>query len=154
MLIYSQAAASRLNVGRMTTSTPQPSKGLSIGLWAVQGLLALMFVGTGLWKLATPIPELAAKMPWMGQVSPGFLYATAVFDLLGGLGVVLPSLTRIKPGLTVLAALGCGALMASAVVFHLSRGEGASTPFNLVVIALSLFVAWGRRAKAPIAPRA
>ena len=121
------------------------SKGLNVGLWVVQGLLSLTFVGTGLWKLLTPIPELAAKMPWMGQVSPGFLHATAVFDLLGGLGLVLPSVTGIKPGLTVLAGVGCAALMASAAIFHFSRGEGANTPFNFVVIALSLFVAWGRR---------
>lgn len=143
----------------MIASTPpasatRPSKGLNIGLWIVQSLLALTLVGGGLWKLATPIPELAAKMPWMGQVSPSFLYVTAVFDILGGLGVFLPSVTRIKPGLTVLAALGCVALMAAAIVFHFSRGEAAKTPFNFLLVALSLFVAWGRRAKAPIESRA
>lgn len=120
------------------------SKGLVVGLWVVQGLLALTFVGTGIWKLATPIAALAAMIPWAGQVSPTFLYITAVFDLLGGLGVILPTLTGIKPRLTVLAALGCAALQVSAVVFHLSRGEGANTPFNLVLVGLSLFVAWGR----------
>jgi hypothetical protein len=67
--------------------------------------------------------------------------------------VLLPSVTRIKPGLTVVAALGCVALMAAAIVFHISRGEAAKTPFNFLIIALSLFVAWGRRSKAPIAPR-
>jgi len=129
------------------------SKGLNFGLWAVQVVLGLMFVGTGLWKAATPIPELAAKMPWMGQVSPTFLYITALFDALGGVGILLPSVTRIKPGLAVLGALGCAALMVGAILFHLSRGEGANTPFNFVLVALSLFVAWGRRSKAPIAPR-
>jgi len=124
---------------------PSPSKGLNVGLWFVQGLLGLTFAGTGVWKLATPIPTLAAAMPWMGQVSPGFLYMTAVFDFLGGVGLVLPSLTRIKPGLTALAALGCAALQASAIVFHFSRGEGGNTPFNFLLVALSLFVAWGRR---------
>ena len=44
------------------TTTSQPSKGLRIALWSVQALLALTFVGTGIWKLATPIPSLAAKM--------------------------------------------------------------------------------------------
>jgi len=129
------------------------NRGLNIGLWIVQALLALTFVGTGLWKLFTPVSELGAKMPWMAEVSRGFLFATAAFDLLGGLGLLLPSLTRIKPGLTVLAALGCAALMASAIVFHVSRGEAANTPFNFLLVALSLFVAWGRRSKAPIAPR-
>ena len=126
------------------------SKGLGIALWIVQGLLAVTFAGTGIWKVATPIPELAAKMPWMGEVSPSFLYATALFDTLGGFGLVVPSLTRIRPGLTVLAALGCATLMASAIVFHIVRGEAASTPFNFVLAALALFVAWGRRVRAPI----
>jgi hypothetical protein len=136
-----------------SASATRPAKGLSVGLWLVQGLLALTFVGAGLWKLTTPIPELAAKMPWMGQVSPGFLHLTAAFDILGGLGVFLPSVTRIRPGLTVLAALGCVGLMAAAIGFHFSRGEGANTPFDFLLAALALFVAWGRRAKAPIAPR-
>lgn len=129
------------------------SSGLNIALWIVQGLLALTFAGTGLWKLATPVPDLAGKMPWMGQVSPAFLYTTALFDLLGGIGLVLPSLTRIKPGLTVLAALGCVGLMLAAILFHVSRGEAGNTPFNFVLVALCSFVAWGRRSRAPIAPR-
>ncbi len=70
---------------------------------------------------------------------------------LCALGVVLPSLTRIKPGL---AALGCSALQVSAIVFHVVRGEAAGTPFNALLVALSLFVAWGRRYRRPIPPRA
>lgn len=128
----------------------QPSTRIHIGLWIVQGLLALVFAGTGIWKLATPIPVLAAKVPWMGQVSPSFLFVTAVFDLLGGLGLVLPAATGILPGLTVLTALGCAALQASAIVFHFSRGEGSNTPFNFLLVGLALFVAWGRRFRAPI----
>src|ERR1041384_387777 len=106
---------------------------LGYGLWSAQTLLGVLFAGTGVWKLLTPIPRLAQLIPWAGQVSPGFLYFTAFFDLVGGLGVVLPALTRIRPGLTVLAALGCAALQACAVVFHLSRGEGASTPLNALL---------------------
>jgi MYXO-CTERM domain-containing protein len=32
-----------------------------------------------------------------------------------------------------------------AIVFHLSRGEAADTPFNALLAALALVVAWGRR---------
>ncbi len=131
----------------------QPSSGLHVGLWLVQGLLALTFAGTGIWKLATPPHELAAQMPWMGQVSPAFLYTTATADLLGGLGLVLPSATRIKPNLAVWAALGCVALQASAIIFHVARGEAASTPFNGLLAALALLVAGGPRGKAAIPPR-
>ncbi|HEY4239988.1 MAG TPA: DoxX family protein [Kofleriaceae bacterium] len=120
------------------------STALRTSLWIAQGLLGVTLAGGGIWKLATPIPDLAAKMPWMGQVSPCFLYTTAALDILGGLGVLLPGLTRIKPRLVVGAALGCFALMIGAIVFHLSRGEIAKTPFNVLLAGLALFVAWGR----------
>jgi hypothetical protein len=130
-----------------------PSRGLHLGLWIAQALLALTFVGTGLWKLLTPIPELAAKIPWAAEVSPTFLYTVAAFNLLGGVGVILPSLTRVAPRVTVLAAIGCAALQGCAVVFHFQRGEAANTPFNFFLIGLALFVAYGRWKPAPIAPR-
>lgn len=114
------------------------SRPLRIGLWAVQILLFGVFTGTGVWKLLTPIPQLAAMIPWAGEVPAPFLHATAVLDILGGIGVLLPRLT-------VLAALGCAALQVGAVIFHLSRGEAADTPFNVLLAALALAVAWGRR---------
>ena len=131
----------------------RPSKALNVGLWVVQALLSVVFVGAGLWKLLTPVSKLATMIPWAGQVSEGFLHATGVFDLLGGLGLLFPALTRIKPGLTVLAALGCAVLQMCAIGFHVSRGEAANTPFNFLLVALSVFVLWGRSARAPLLPR-
>ena len=122
--------------------------GLTIALWSVQILLCLLFGGTGVWKLTTPIPALAAKFPWKGDVSPAFLRLTAVFDLLGGLGILLPAVTRVKPRLTEAAALGCALLQICAIGFHVVRGEAANTPFNFVLVALSLFVFWARRRRA------
>src|SRR5262245_22894552 len=98
------------------TAQTAPSKGLNIALWVVQVLLCVALAGGGIWKLATPLAELSTKIVW-AQESPTLLRFTAVVDLLGGLGVLLPSLTRIKPRLTVLAALGCVALMVSAIIF-------------------------------------
>lgn len=135
-----------------TTRTPAPT-GLNVTLWIAQGLLALMLTGSGLFKLLTPIAQLAEVFPWAGDVSPAVVYAAAVFDILGGLGVLLPSLTRVAPWLTVAAAFGSVALLATAAVFHFSRGEGADTPIAFVLIALATFVAWGRWSKAPIRPR-
>jgi uncharacterized membrane protein YphA (DoxX/SURF4 family) len=129
------------------------SRTVRVCLWVVQILLFLVFTGTGLWKLFTPIPQLASMIPWAGEVPAPFLHATGVLDLLGGIGILLPAVTRIAPALTVLAALGCAALQVGAIVFHLSRGESADTPFNVLLAALALFVAWGRRSKAPIAAR-
>ncbi|MFT3714150.1 MAG: DoxX family protein [Archangium sp.] len=120
------------------------SRAQNVALWVVQVLLALTFVGTGAWKLFTSPAELGQKFSWMGE-QPVLLRVTGVVDALGGLGLVLPMLTGVKPRLTFFAALGCAALMVSAIVFHFSRGEAANTPFNFVLLCLSLLVALGRR---------
>jgi len=65
----------------------------------------------------------------------------------------VPSVTRIKPGLAAIAAIGCALFQLSAIAFHLSRGEVANTWFNAVLVALSFFVAWGRWWKVPIEGR-
>jgi hypothetical protein len=138
----------------MTTSSlntnTKPSSGLNLSLWAVQALLSFTFVGTAVWKMFTPLSELAQMIPWVGQVPSAFLYFIILVDLSGGLGIVLPTLTRIKPALTWWAALGCAALQMSAIVFHIARGEASNTPFNFLLVVLSIFVYWGRRFKTPL----
>lgn len=103
--------------------------------FVAQILLAITFIGAGIWKLATPTAKLAAKMPWMGEVSPGFLRMTAIVDLAGGIGVIVPT------PLVGFAAIGCGFLQLFAIVFHVRRGEASATPFNVVLVALAAFVA-------------
>ena len=75
-------------------------------------------------------------------------------ELSGAVGVVLPALTRIKPRLTQLAALGFVTIQVLAIGFHAKRGElSMALPLNLVLLSLSLFVWWGRSTKAPITAR-
>ncbi|WFU25386.1 DoxX family protein [Bradyrhizobium sp. CB1717] len=136
-----------------TLETATPGRALRIGLWTAQIVLAFVFISAGFVKLTTPIPQLAAMMPFAGEYSETFVRSVALVDLAGGIGILLPALTRILPRLTVLAALGCSVLQVFAFVFHIARGEAATTPLNLVLLALSLFVLWGRNSKAPIAPR-
>lgn len=126
----------------------------TIGLWAAQALLALAFGAAGVMKLLTPVAELGAMMNWV-TVSPEWLVRfIGAAELLGAIGVILPALTRILPWLTPLAALGFAIIQVLAIGTHASLGEIAMTlPMNLLLLALSLFVAWGRWKKAPIAPR-
>jgi hypothetical protein len=150
--------AAILNIRRAIMSTTAiqttaPGLALRVGLWIAQALIFLAFASAGLAKLLMPIPQLAAMMPWAGQYSEAFVRAIGVIDLAGGIGVLLPALPRIMPSLTVLAALGCSVLQVFALVFHISRGEAAVTPLNFVLLALAIFVLWGRGRKAPIASR-
>ena len=120
------------------------NKGLNVGLWISQALISVTFIGTAFWKALTPVDQLSKMIPWTGEFPPSFVFFIAAVDLLGGVGVILPTLLKVKPKVAVFAALGCAALMLSAVVFHFSRGESAVTPFNFFMMGLALFVAWGR----------
>lgn len=139
----------------MASISPAPSgsRALHRALWVAQVLTAAAFIAAGLMKALTPIPELARSIPWAGAVPPGFVRGIAVVDLAGGLGLVLPGLLRIRPHLTVWAARGCAVLQVLAAAFHLWRGEAAVVPLNIVLLALSLFVLWGRSRRAPVAAR-
>ena len=141
----------------MTTAAynaaPARRTGLHVTLWVVQVLLAGMFLMTGLMKLTQPIATLAASLPWATSV-PGLLVRfIGAAELAGALGLLLPSLTRIQPRLTALAALGLAVVMLLAAGFHATRGEYAMLPMNLVIALVALFVAWGRGKAAPIHPR-
>lgn len=132
----------------------EASKGLKIGLWVAQVFVGLMFCYSGYLKLAMPLTALAEMgMAWPSEVSPIFLTFIGVVDLAGGIGILLPALTRIKPQLTVWAALGCSVLQVCAIIFHGMRGEFAVLPFNFILLALALFILWGRSKRAPITPR-
>lgn len=139
----------------MAIAVPHPtaSRPLRGGIWLAQFTLAALFLFSAFMKLTTPIPELAKMMPWTGEHSELFVRFIGFVDLAGGLGLLLPSLTRILPRLTVLAALGCAVLQVLAIIFHLSRGEAPVIVLNIVMLSLSLFALWGRARKAPILPR-
>ena len=58
--------------------------------------------------------------------------------------MLLPAITRIQPRLTVYAALGCTLTQIAAIIFHFARGEVVAAPLNIVLLALSVFIIWGR----------
>lgn len=126
------------------------NKALNIVLWVVQVLLGLMFLMAGASKAFQPLGALAETLPWVTTTPLALVRFIGVSELLGGLGLILPSLLRIKPFLTSWAALGIAAIMVLAAIFHGSRGEFAAIGANVVFLAVALFVAWGRSKKAPI----
>jgi hypothetical protein len=109
-------------------------------LWVVQGLLALLFLFAGGQKLIMSAAELTGHTP----LPAAFLRFIAVVEILGGLGLLLPGMLRIRTELTALAASGLVIIMIGAVVVTIqTMGPGvAIVPF--VTGALALFVAYGR----------
>jgi putative oxidoreductase len=125
---------------------------LNIALWIAQVLLGVAFAMAGFMKLVSPIDELARNMSWVYEARALVRFIGAA-ELLGALGLVLPSAMRIKPWLTPLAAVGLGVVMVLAMGFHATRGELETLPVNVALGGIAAFIAWGRWKKAPIPPR-
>jgi len=123
---------------------------MNVALWIVQGLLAALFVFGGGMKLVLPIEKMTDPVALPGL----FLRFIGVCELLGGIGLILPSLLRIRPGLTPLAASGLVVIMIGAVVISVMYMGVASALIPLLVGILAAFVAYGRSRLAPIHPKA
>ncbi|MBO9701025.1 MAG: DoxX family protein [Sporocytophaga sp.] len=125
---------------------------LNITLWIAQILLSVGFIWAGAMKLFKPAEQLAAMWPWTAEHAD-LVNLTGVIDILAGLGLVLPTLLRIVPRLTVYASLATIALMIAAIIFHISRGEGAQIGVNIFFAVAAAFIAWGRGVKKRINAR-
>lgn len=119
-------------------------------LWVVQGLLAFLFLFAGGSKFVMTVEEMNASAPV--QFPGWFLRFIGAAEVLGGLGLVLPALLRIRPGLTPLAAAGLVIIMIGATATTLAGPDGAMALIPAVVGLLLAFVAYGRWRLAPIRP--
>ena len=113
---------------------------MNIALWIAQVLLALIFLFAGGMKLVLPIEEMTKDIAMPGL----FLRFIGVCEVLGGIGVVLPWLLRIRPGLTPLAAAGLVIIMIGAVATTVMAMSIIMAIVPFLVGVLAAFVAYGR----------
>ena len=123
---------------------------MNVVLWILQVLLALAFLAHG-WLFLAPPPEIAAKM---NETLPRwFQLFLGVAEILAGVGLTLPGITKIKPWLVAWAAGGIMIVMVAATAFHVMRGEISSAVVTLVLLAMASFVAYMRLRVRPIPSR-
>jgi putative oxidoreductase len=138
--------------GRLDRRT-KGSRATDIALWAGQGLLASMFLKAGTTKLVKPMPELEEKFGFPKVVGAPTTRFIGASEVAGGLGAMLPAVTRVAPWLTPLAAGGLGVVMLLASGYHLGRREFAHLKLPIMLGALAALVAYGRGAHKPIPAR-
>ena len=115
-------------------------------LWVLQGLVGLVFLFSGGTKLVMSTEAMQKMSPPNSIMLPGwFVKFIGVMEVLGGLGLILPGLTKIRRNLTPLSAIGLLIIMIGAVVITImGPGVGAAIiPF--VVGILCAVIAYGRR---------
>ena len=124
---------------------------MNILLWLLQALLALVFMAHGLMFLNPP-PEIAAQM---NETLPrGFTLFLGVAEVAAAIGLVVPGVTRITPGLVPSAALGVVIVMVGATILHVVRNEMSSAAITTVLLVMAIVVAHGRLRLVPIRPKA
>jgi len=118
---------------------------VNVVLWIVAGVLAAAFLGAGLMKLSQPRKKLAdSGMGWVEDFSDGAVKGIGALEVLGALGLILPAALNIAPVLVPLAATGLALVMVGAALTQARRREPQMIVPNIVLLALAVFVAWGR----------
>ena len=117
---------------------------MNIVLWIVQVLLAIMYGMAGVMK-TFQTAKAKEQMPWAKKRSDQFVRFVGTSELLGALGLLLPMLTGVLPWLTPLAAIGLTLIQILAILTeHLPKKEYNILPVNIILLALSVFVVFGR----------
>lgn len=134
------------------SANSKPASALAAGLkskgfwlWVIQVLLACFYAFAGFNKVSmSPEALVEMGMSYVAAVPIALVRFIGVAEIAGALGLILPMATRIRPGLTPLAALGLCAIQLLAMPLHIYRGEYEVLPINLVLLAMAAFVYWGR----------
>lgn len=117
---------------------------METALWIAQGLLAAIFLVTGMTKLTQPRLKMAAgPMRWAADVTDTQFRAIGLVEVVGAIGLILPAALGIAPLLTPLAAVGLVLTMVGAIRTHVRYGETERLAVPIIVLALALLVAVG-----------
>ncbi len=134
------------------------TKTMHFALWILQVLWGVFFCFTGFGKIMCYRPDvwnhtLHQPVAWFSAVPQGLFVFIGVCEFLGGVGLILPAMTGVKPKLTPFAAIGLTLVMILAAIFHIVRGEYSFfVPMNLVLGGVAAFIAYGRLMARPIEP--
>jgi uncharacterized membrane protein YphA (DoxX/SURF4 family) len=129
---------------------------MNSAIWAVQVSWGAFFSLNGFGKICCYNQALWNQtlhdVPWLSAVPQDLFIFIGVCEFLGGIGLILPAMTGVKPNLTPFAGFGLTLVMILAAVFHIVRGEYNYVPINLVLGGVAAFIAYGRLFVRPIAP--
>ena len=121
-------------------------------LWVLQVVLGVYFIAVGVMHFVVP-EGLPAQMDWMYALSDTQHTLAGIAEILGGLGLIVPAVTGIRPELVAYAAFGLALVMVGAAIWHLGRGEAAQIVLNVINIAVLGFVGYGRLRLRPLPAR-
>lgn len=105
--------------------------------WLLHGVLMLLFLFAGWGKLVMTAEQMAGPV----NFPVWFMRFIGICEILGGLGLLLPIATRIRPVLTTLAAYGLVIIMIGATATTLMGEPKTLVILPFVVLCLVVYVA-------------
>lgn len=118
---------------------------MNTALWITQGILAAMFAMAGVMKSTQPIDKLLKSgVTWADRFPLTTVRIIGLSELLGALGLILPWLLNIVSVLTPVAASALAFVQLLAIFHHAKHKESKAIVFNIVLLSLAAFVAYGR----------
>jgi putative oxidoreductase len=127
-------------------------RGHNLLLWILQIVFGLFFLYTGVVHFTLP-EGLPDQISWMYDLSDPVHYVAGTAEILGGLGLILPGLTRVAPWVIPWAALGMVVVMVGGSIWHIGRDEFQNVATNVATALVMVYIAYGRWKLAPIRPR-
>ncbi|OBG32174.1 DoxX family protein [Mycobacterium alsense] len=114
-------------------------------LWTLQGLLAAIFLASGLAKISMPRERLLATgQTGIAPFPMPVVRVTAFCELLGAIGLVLPRLVGIAEFFIPAATGGLAVVMVGAMASHAHLREPRSVALNVAIFVAAVTVAVGR----------
>jgi uncharacterized membrane protein YphA (DoxX/SURF4 family) len=118
---------------------------VSVFLWVVQSILAVVFLASGISKLVMSKDKMLATGQTATASQPlPLIRFVGVCEILGAAGLILPTALGIDRFLTPLAALGLVVIMLGAARIQTKLRQSGRVALNIVLLIFCLIVAYGR----------
>lgn len=122
---------------------------MNITLWILQSLTALMYAASGVMKVFM-FDKISGDVPSFGAMPRQSWMILGIIELVCVLGLIVPSLLRWHPRLTVFAAAILAIESLIFIAVHVKYRENGSIVMSAVLGLLMLFIAYGRYALKPL----
>ena len=139
----------------MTTQTLTPAQlklcatYRNLGLWTLQGWLAMFFIAAGYAKLTEPMGNLISLMHWPAMAADGFVRGLGGLEVALALGLLAPLASwRIGGPALLASAGGLAALTLVMAGVHAIGAEWGLVAVNLILLTMTGAVLIGRRPNA------
>jgi len=121
---------------------------MNLGLWVLQGLLALHTLMGAVWKFSNS----EETVPSLRALPHGIWLALSILEIICAICLIVPAIRKSLALLAPVATLCVAAEMLLFVGLHLASGDkqAGQMIYWLVVVAFCAFIAYGRLVLKPL----